>query len=178
MILDSLLPKRVRWPVWQMIMDNVKIESTQLSVRFIGTATAMVRCGMLPLLTDPNFIHKHEQVSTGHGRHAAQLSDPAMEIEQLPVLGLVWLAQSHGDRCDQVAEPENLQVVDPAQAIPIHDDIYDVFKSPLEDFVEPVKPTGLSDRVGYLRRGESWNCRCAGTQRETLRQATTYTGRT
>ena len=46
-----------------------------------------------------------------------------------------------------------LQIVQPKLAIPIHYDDYDVFKSPLADFVREVKAAGLENRVRYLPHG-------------------------
>ena len=48
----------------------------------------------------------HEQVSIGYGMHATRLTNPAMEIHQLPPLDLVVLSHFHGDHFDQVAERE------------------------------------------------------------------------
>jgi L-ascorbate metabolism protein UlaG (beta-lactamase superfamily) len=74
------------------------------SLFFIGNATVLLRCSGFTLLTDPNFIHSHEQVSIGYGLHATRLKDPAMEIGQLPPLDLIVLSHFHGDHFDQVAE--------------------------------------------------------------------------
>jgi L-ascorbate metabolism protein UlaG (beta-lactamase superfamily) len=46
----------------------------------------------------------HEQVPIGYGLHATRLTNPAMEIHQLPPLDLVVLSHFHGDHFDQVAE--------------------------------------------------------------------------
>jgi len=51
---------------------------------------------------------------------------------------------------------EMVQTVGPKIAIPIHIDDYDVFKSPLADFVSAVTAAGLNDRIHYLARGESF----------------------
>jgi len=265
-------------------VDQIKIDPAQLSVYFVGTATTLIRCGDFTILTDPTFVHKHEQVSIGYGMHATRLTDPALDIDQLPVLDLVLLSHFHGDHFDQVAEREldkdlkivttpeamnelrerrfnniepletwascniakgetelritampgrhgppgsamvlpevmgsllefsspsgnsvlyitgdtlvfddikeiprrypeidlallhlggtrvlgvlvtmdaeqgveMVQTVGPKIAIPIHIDDYDVFKSPLADFVSAVTAAGLNDRIHYLARGESF----------------------
>jgi L-ascorbate metabolism protein UlaG (beta-lactamase superfamily) len=54
---------------------------------------------------------------------------------------------------------EAMRTVDPKQAIPIHYDDYDVFKSPLSDFQERVREAGFDDRVHYLGRGETCTLR-------------------
>jgi L-ascorbate metabolism protein UlaG (beta-lactamase superfamily) len=49
-----------------------------------------------------------------------------------------------------------LQIVQPRHAIPIHFNDYDVFKSPLADFMHEVKAAGWDDRVSYLQHGASY----------------------
>jgi L-ascorbate metabolism protein UlaG (beta-lactamase superfamily) len=88
-----ILPARDRSPA-----------GNQGSVRFIGNATVLIRYGGLTILTDPTFIHRHEQVSIGYGMHSTRLVDPAMDIQDLPPLDLIVLSHFHGDHFDQVAE--------------------------------------------------------------------------
>lgn len=76
----------------------------QGSVQFIGNATVVIRYGGLTILTDPTFIHRHEQVSIGYGMHSTRLVDPAMGIADLPPLDVIVLSHFHGDHFDQVAE--------------------------------------------------------------------------
>jgi L-ascorbate metabolism protein UlaG (beta-lactamase superfamily) len=76
------------------------------SILFIGNATVLIRYAGLTIVTDPAFIHKHEQVSIGYGMHSTRLTNPAMEIHDLPPLDLIVLSHFHGDHFDQVAERE------------------------------------------------------------------------
>jgi L-ascorbate metabolism protein UlaG (beta-lactamase superfamily) len=76
------------------------------SLFFVGNATVLIRLGGFTILTDPTFIHRHEQVSIGYGMHSTRLTDPAIEIHQLPPLDLILLSHFHGDHFDQVAERE------------------------------------------------------------------------
>ena len=76
------------------------------SIFFIGNATVLIRYAGYTILTDPTFIHMHEQVSIGYGLHATRLTNPAVDINQLPQLDLVVLSHFHGDHFDQVAERE------------------------------------------------------------------------
>jgi L-ascorbate metabolism protein UlaG (beta-lactamase superfamily) len=76
------------------------------SIFFIGNATVLLRVAGFTLLTDPTFIHKHEETWLGYGLHTRRLTDPAMEIADLPPLDLVLLSHFHGDHFDQVAERE------------------------------------------------------------------------
>lgn len=76
------------------------------SIFFIGNATVLIRYGGLTVLTDPTFIHKHQEVSIGYGLSARRLTNPALEISELPPLDLIVLSHFHGDHFDQVAERE------------------------------------------------------------------------
>jgi L-ascorbate metabolism protein UlaG (beta-lactamase superfamily) len=76
------------------------------SIIFIGTATVLIRYAGFTILTDPNFIHRHEQVDLGYGVSATRQTNPALEIHELPSLDLVLLSHFHGDHFDQVAERE------------------------------------------------------------------------
>lgn len=49
-----------------------------------------------------------------------------------------------------------MRIVQPRLAIPIHYDDYTVFTSPLSAFQEAVSEAGLSDRVHYLLRGDTF----------------------
>jgi L-ascorbate metabolism protein UlaG (beta-lactamase superfamily) len=255
------------------------------SIYFIGNATVLLQAAGFTILTDPTFIHKHEQTWLGGGLHTTRLTDPAMDLADLPPLDLVLLSHFHGDHFDQVAERdldralpivttpqsatdlqergftncrpldvwesldvekgaarlritatparhgpplvdfvlpdvmgsildvttadggasriyitgdtlvidelreipqrfpdidiallhlggtrvlgilvsmdakqgvEAMRIVDPALAIPIHYNDYDVFTSPLSDFQEEVRAAGLEDRVHYLSHGETY----------------------
>jgi L-ascorbate metabolism protein UlaG (beta-lactamase superfamily) len=76
------------------------------SIFFIGNATVLIRYAGFTILTDPTFIHMHEQVSIGYGMHSTRLTNPALEIHELPPLDFVLLSHFHGDHFDQVAERE------------------------------------------------------------------------
>ena len=76
------------------------------SIFFIGTATVLIRYAGFTILTDPNFIHMHEQVDLGNGLSATRQTNPAIEIHDLPPIDLIVLSHFHGDHFDQVAERE------------------------------------------------------------------------
>jgi L-ascorbate metabolism protein UlaG (beta-lactamase superfamily) len=265
--------------------DTSAAPTNEGSIFFIGNATVLLRVAGFTILTDPTFIHKHEQTWLGGGLHTTRLIDPAIELADLPPLDLVLLSHFHGDHFDQVAERdldrtlpivttpqsandleergftncipldvwesldveqgparlritatparhgprmvdfalpdvmgsvldvttadggvsriyitgdtlvidelreiprrfpdidiallhlggtrvlgilvsmdakqgvEAMRIVDPALAIPIHYNDYDVFTSPLSDFQEEVRAAGLEDRVHYLSHGETY----------------------
>jgi L-ascorbate metabolism protein UlaG (beta-lactamase superfamily) len=74
------------------------------SIFFIGNATVLLRYAGFVILTDPTFVHMHEQVPLGYGLHATRLTNPAIEIGQVPPLDFILLSHFHGDHFDQVAE--------------------------------------------------------------------------
>lgn len=76
------------------------------SVFFIGNATTLIQFGGFNLLTDPTFVHRHEEVSIGYGLHTTRLTEPAVDIDELPPLDAVILSHFHGDHFDQVAEAQ------------------------------------------------------------------------
>jgi L-ascorbate metabolism protein UlaG (beta-lactamase superfamily) len=86
--------------------DGGSFDSTTGSIFFIGNATVLIRYAGFTILTDPTFIHMHEQVSIGYGLHTTRLTNPAIEIHELPPLDLIVLSHFHGDHFDQVAERE------------------------------------------------------------------------
>jgi L-ascorbate metabolism protein UlaG (beta-lactamase superfamily) len=73
-------------------------------ILFIGNATLLIRYRGLTILTDPNFIHAGEEVELGYGLTTRRLTDPAVEIDDLPDLDAVILSHFHADHFDRVAE--------------------------------------------------------------------------
>ena len=89
------------------------------SILFVGNATMLVRLGGFTFLTDPTFVHRHEKVSIGYGLTATRLTDPALDIADLPPLDFVLLSHFHGDHFDQVAQRDldrSLPVITTPQA--------------------------------------------------------------
>lgn len=76
------------------------------SILFIGNATVLLQFGGFTVLTDPTFIHMHDEVALGYGLHSKRLTNPARELHELPPLDLIVLSHFHGDHFDQVAERE------------------------------------------------------------------------
>ena len=100
--------------------NNNSSLSTSGSVFFIGNATVLIKCAGFTILTDPTFIHMHEKVPLGYGLDTIRLTNPAMEINQLPPLDLVLLSHFHGDHFDQVAIREldkSLPIVSNSHAV-------------------------------------------------------------
>lgn len=84
------------------------------SLRFVGTATTVIRYGGFAILTDPNFLHAGEKIHLGYGLTSKRLTNPALEIGQLPAIDLCVLSHMHEDHWDRVASaglPKTLPVV-------------------------------------------------------------------
>lgn len=73
------------------------------SIMFVGTATTIIRYAGFTILTDPNFLHRGDHVHLGYGLRSRRLTDPALDIEELPRLDLVVLSHMHEDHFDRVA---------------------------------------------------------------------------
>jgi len=76
------------------------------TVYFIGTATTILRIGGFTILTDPNFLHAGDHVHLGYGLTSERLTEPAMDINELPHIDLCVLSHYHGDHFDRIAEEE------------------------------------------------------------------------
>jgi L-ascorbate metabolism protein UlaG (beta-lactamase superfamily) len=91
-----------------------------VSILFIGTATVLIRYAGFTVLTDPNFIHRHEQVDLGYGLSATRQTGPVVDIHELPPIDVMLLSHFHGDHFDQVAEREldkSLPIVTTPEAV-------------------------------------------------------------
>ncbi|HXS98035.1 MAG TPA: MBL fold metallo-hydrolase [Candidatus Limnocylindrales bacterium] len=71
------------------------------SIEFIGTATTLIRFGGMTILTDPNFLHRMEQVHIGYGMHSTRLTEPSMSFDDLPYIDFVILSHMHEDHFDK-----------------------------------------------------------------------------
>jgi L-ascorbate metabolism protein UlaG (beta-lactamase superfamily) len=74
------------------------------SIFFVGTATVVIRYAGFTVLTDPNFLHAGDHVHLGYGLTSRRVTNPAVEIDDLPPLDFVLLSHLHGDHFDRVAE--------------------------------------------------------------------------
>src|SRR3954467_3443143 len=73
------------------------------SLTFVGTATTVLRLGAFTILTDPNFLHRGQRAYLGKGLWSRRLTEPALQVDQLPQLDVVLLSHLHGDHFDRVA---------------------------------------------------------------------------
>ncbi|MER6629519.1 MBL fold metallo-hydrolase [Streptomyces sp. NPDC000987] len=72
-----------------------------LDLRFIRNATVLMRYGGLTLLTDPNFLHRGQYAYLGHGLVSRRLTEPAVDVGDLPRLDGIVLSHLHGDHWDR-----------------------------------------------------------------------------
>ncbi|MFF7733160.1 MBL fold metallo-hydrolase [Streptomyces sp. NPDC007984] len=74
-----------------------------LDIHFIGNATVLLSYGPLTLLTDPNFLHRGQYAHLGYGLLSRRLTEPALDVHELPRLDAVVLSHLHGDHWDRRA---------------------------------------------------------------------------
>ncbi|MFD5482375.1 MBL fold metallo-hydrolase [Streptomyces hawaiiensis] len=74
-----------------------------VDIHFIGNATVLLSYGPLTLLTDPNFLHRGQYAYLGHGLLSRRLTEPALDVHELPRLDAVVLSHLHGDHWDRRA---------------------------------------------------------------------------
>src|SRR3954454_1096423 len=78
-------------------------QENTLELTFIGTATVLLRHAGFTILTDPNFLHAGDHAYLGLGLRSRRLTNPALEIDDLPPIDFVLLSHHHGDHFDDVA---------------------------------------------------------------------------
>src|SRR5918998_6003564 len=96
--MTSAVSREIKIPATSDITDL-----TKGSIYFIGNATVLIRWAGFTFLTDPTFIHMHEKVHLGPGLYSERMTNPAMEVSELPPLDFILLSHFHGDHFDQVA---------------------------------------------------------------------------
>lgn len=74
------------------------------SLFFVGTATTIIEWAGLRIMTDPNFLHAGDHVHLGPGVTSKRVTDPAIDIEELPPIDIVLLSHYHADHFDQEVE--------------------------------------------------------------------------
>ncbi len=90
-----------------MAMDgDVRQHGVEGEATFIGMATVLLRVGGFTILTDPNFLHSGEKTRLGMGLRKRRLTEPAMQIPELPPLDLLVLSHYHGEHFDRTTRKE------------------------------------------------------------------------
>ncbi len=85
------------------VREAVGRSTTTAALTFVGTATTILELGSFTLLTDPNFLHRGQRAYLGKGLWSRRLTDPAIDIEDVPPLDAIVLSHLHGDHFDRVA---------------------------------------------------------------------------
>ena len=84
--------------------DSKVANADKGSIFFVGTATVIIRFAGFAILTDPNFLHAGDHVHPGCGLTSERLTEPAIDIEELPDVDFCVLSHYHGDHFDQIVE--------------------------------------------------------------------------
>jgi L-ascorbate metabolism protein UlaG (beta-lactamase superfamily) len=83
---------------------NAPDASTNASLFFVGTATTIIEWAGLRILTDPNFLHAGDHVHLGPGVNATRQTNPAVDLEDLPRIDVIFLSHYHEDHFDKEVE--------------------------------------------------------------------------
>jgi len=78
--------------------------SENASLFFVGTATTILEWEGIRVMTDPNFLHAGDHVHLGPGVTAQRVTNPAIDLHELPRIDVVLLSHYHADHFDQDVE--------------------------------------------------------------------------
>lgn len=71
------------------------LDDANASLMFIGTATTILEWKGIRLMTDPNFLRKGDRVQKGPGVTCTRLTDPAIDLYNLPRIDVVLVSNYH-----------------------------------------------------------------------------------
>lgn len=74
------------------------------SIYFIGTATTILEWEGIRLMTDPNFLHAGDHVHLGPGVTGTRVTNPAIDLHEVPRIDAVLLSHYHADHFDEKVE--------------------------------------------------------------------------
>lgn len=74
------------------------------SIFFVGTATTILEWEGIRVMTDPNFLHAGDHVHLGPGVTATRMTNPAIDLHDLPNIDVVLLSHYHEDHFDREVE--------------------------------------------------------------------------
>jgi L-ascorbate metabolism protein UlaG (beta-lactamase superfamily) len=83
---------------------NAPSDSTNASLFFVGTATTIIEWAGLRILTDPNFLHAGDHVHLGPGVSGTRRTNPAIDLDELPRIDVIFLSHYHEDHFDKEVE--------------------------------------------------------------------------
>ncbi|KAF8586116.1 Metallo-hydrolase/oxidoreductase [Ramaria rubella] len=84
--------------------NSAKRGHENASIFFVGTATTVLEWAGMRLMTDPNFLHAGDHVHLGPMANGTRLTNPAVDLHDLPRIDLVLLSHYHADHFDQLVE--------------------------------------------------------------------------
>ncbi|TPX62450.1 hypothetical protein SpCBS45565_g07014 [Spizellomyces sp. 'palustris'] len=76
------------------------------SIFFVGTATCIIKWAGLTLMTDPNFLHQGDHVHLGPGITAQRVTNPAINLEDIPPIDAIVLSHFHEDHFDKLVQKD------------------------------------------------------------------------
>ncbi|OCK98750.1 Metallo-hydrolase/oxidoreductase [Cenococcum geophilum 1.58] len=74
------------------------------SLFFVGTATTILEWEGIRIMTDPNFLHAGDHFHLGPGVIGERVTNPAIDLHELPRMDAVLLSHYHADHFDQKVE--------------------------------------------------------------------------
>ncbi|KAL2061478.1 hypothetical protein VTL71DRAFT_6855 [Oculimacula yallundae] len=74
------------------------------SLYFVGTATTILEWAGIRLMTDPNFLHAGDHVHLGPGVTGTRITNPAIDLHEIPPIDVVLLSHYHADHFDEMVE--------------------------------------------------------------------------
>ncbi|KAJ5503846.1 hypothetical protein N7463_006720 [Penicillium fimorum] len=74
------------------------------SLFFVGTATTIIEWTGIRIMTDPNFLHAGDHVHLGPGVSSERLTNPDIDLHDLPRIDLVLLSHYHEEHFDKRIE--------------------------------------------------------------------------
>ena len=80
------------------------------SITFVGAATVIIRYAGLTVLTDPNFLHSGDHVHLGYGLTSKRLTNPSIELKNLPPIDLIVLSHMHEDHFDRFVQRNSIGI--------------------------------------------------------------------
>ncbi|DAA72562.1 TPA_exp: Uncharacterized protein A8136_6365 [Trichophyton benhamiae CBS 112371] len=74
------------------------------NIFFVGTATTFIEWANIRIMTDPNFLHAGDHVHLGPGVTGTRLTNPAVDLHDIPPVHFILLSHYHADHFDQKVE--------------------------------------------------------------------------